>query len=144
MHLCLSFRKELIANKGGIEITSDPEAVEGKFLFFVERLKDVFIVRFNIANKGTSCVYFTYYTALHKIRCFTLDDDHRLTRANPLLLCPGTTCVFGFSVVFFLYNSLDNDNGVLFFSPQEKPMKSGFATFSITMDTSLPRCTLSS
>uniref|UniRef100_H3DLP5 RNA helicase n=1 Tax=Tetraodon nigroviridis TaxID=99883 RepID=H3DLP5_TETNG len=83
--------KELIANKGGIEITSDPEAVEGKILFFVERLKDVFIVRFNVANKGTSCVYFTYYTALHKIRCFTLDDDHRLTRANPLLLCPGET-----------------------------------------------------
>lgn len=68
-------------------------------LFSVERLKEVFIVRFHIANKGSSCVYFTYYTALHKIRCFTLEDDHRLTRVNPLLLCPGTMPVF----VLFIY-----------------------------------------
>lgn len=94
MQLCLYFRKELTADKMGIEITSNPESVGGKVLFFVERLKDVFIVRFHIANKGSSCVYFTYYTALHKIRCFTLEDDHRLTRVNPLLLCPGTTVIF--------------------------------------------------
>lgn len=94
MQLCLSSRKELTADKGGIEITSDPEPVGGKVHFSVERLKDVFIVRFHIANKGSSCVYFTYYTALHKIRCFTLEDDHRLSRVNPLLLCPGMTAVF--------------------------------------------------
>lgn len=94
MQLCLSCRDELIADKGGIEISSNPESVGGKVVFCVEQLRDVFIVRFHIANKGLSCVYFTYYTALHKIRCFTLEDDHRLTRVNPLLLCPGTTAIF--------------------------------------------------
>lgn len=83
----------MIADKRGIEITSTPESEGGKVLFSVEQ-KEVFIVRFHIANKGSSCVYFTYYTALHKIRCFTLEADHRLTRVNPLLLCPGTAAIF--------------------------------------------------
>ncbi|XP_056886470.1 putative helicase mov-10-B.1 [Takifugu flavidus] len=81
-------RKTMTADKGNIEITSDPESVDGKVLFTVERLKEVFIVRFHITNKGPGFVYFTYYTALHKIRCFTLEDDRRLTRVSPLLLCP--------------------------------------------------------
>lgn len=94
MQLCLSFREELIADKRGIEITSTPESEGGKVVFSVERLKEVFIVRFHIANKGSSCVYFTLYTALHKIRCFTLEDDHRPTRVNSLTLCPGTAAIF--------------------------------------------------
>lgn len=91
MSLFLFSRAKMTADKGNIEITSDPESVEGKLLFTVEHLKDVFIVRFHIVNKGPTCVYFTYYTALHKIRCFTLEDDRRLTRVSPLLLCPSMT-----------------------------------------------------
>lgn len=92
--MSLFFREELIADKRGIEITSTPKSEGGKVLFSVERLKEMFIVCFHIANKGSSCVYFTYYTALHKIRCFTLEDDHKLTRANPLPLWPGTAAIF--------------------------------------------------
>lgn len=80
----------MTADKGGIEITSDPESVDGKVHFTTERLKDVFIIHFHIVNRGQGCVYFTFYTALHKIRCFTLEDDRRVTRVDPLLLCPGT------------------------------------------------------
>lgn len=89
MPLC--HRKELTADKGGIEITSDPVASSGKVQFTVDRLKELFIVRFNIANKGNNSIHFTYYTALHKIRCFTLEDERRVTRVCPLFLCPGET-----------------------------------------------------
>ncbi|XP_040888869.1 putative helicase mov-10-B.2 isoform X2 [Toxotes jaculatrix] len=82
-------RKKLIADKGGIEITSDPAASGGKVQFTVDRLRELFVVRFHIANKGTNCIHFTYYTALHRIRCFTLKDERRVTRACPLFLCPG-------------------------------------------------------
>ncbi|XP_028432245.1 putative helicase mov-10-B.1 isoform X2 [Perca flavescens] len=81
--------KELTADKGGIEITSDPAASGRKVQFAVDRLKELFILRFHIVNKGTNCIHFTYYTALHKIRCFTLEDERRVTRACPLFLCPG-------------------------------------------------------
>ncbi|XP_008278315.1 putative helicase mov-10-B.1 [Stegastes partitus] len=81
-------RKELVADKGGIKITSDPVASGGKVKFTVTRLREVFVVRFHIVNKGTNCIHFTYYTALHRIRCFTLEDERRVTRACPLFLCP--------------------------------------------------------
>lgn len=82
-------RKELTADKGGIEITSDPVASGGKVQITMDRLKELFIVRFHIVNKGADCIHFTYYTALHNMRCFTLEDERRVTRACPLFLCPG-------------------------------------------------------
>lgn len=87
--LFLSLRAELTSDKGGIEITSDPGMTNGKVTFSVERLQEMFVVKFYISNNGASCVYFTYYTALHRIRCFTLMDKRRVTRACPLFLCPG-------------------------------------------------------
>ncbi|KAK7916467.1 hypothetical protein WMY93_012228 [Mugilogobius chulae] len=84
-----SNRKELTADKGGIEITSDPAASQGKIEFTVEHLRELFTVKFCISNKGTGCIRFTYYTALHRIRCFTLEDEKRVTRACPLSLSPG-------------------------------------------------------
>uniref|UniRef100_A0A4W6EJL6 RNA helicase n=1 Tax=Lates calcarifer TaxID=8187 RepID=A0A4W6EJL6_LATCA len=82
-------RPQLTADKGGIEITSDPVASGGKVQFTVDRLRELFIVRFHILNKGPDCIHFTYYTALHRIRCFTLEDERRVNRACPLFLCPG-------------------------------------------------------
>ncbi|KAK2861814.1 hypothetical protein Q5P01_001347 [Channa striata] len=82
-------RKELTADKGGIKITSDPVASGGKVQFSVDRLRELFIVTFHIVNNGTNCIHLTYYTALHKMRCFTLEDERRLTRACPVFLCPG-------------------------------------------------------
>uniref|UniRef100_A0A3B4BM13 RNA helicase n=1 Tax=Periophthalmus magnuspinnatus TaxID=409849 RepID=A0A3B4BM13_9GOBI len=84
----LKSNKELTADKGGIEITSDPAATDGKIHFTVEHLRELFTVKFSVFNKGTDCIHFTYYTALHRIRCFTLEDERRVTRACPLFLCP--------------------------------------------------------
>lgn len=89
LHKLKSDRKELTADKGGIEITSDPATTDGKIQFTVDQLRELFTVKFCIFNKGTSGVHFTYYTALHRIRCFTLEDEKRVTRACPLFLCPG-------------------------------------------------------
>lgn len=86
------YRKKLTADKGGIEITSDPVASGGgKVQFTVGRLREPFLLRFHILNKGPDSVHFTSYTALHKIRCFTLEDERRVNRAAPLFLCPGET-----------------------------------------------------
>uniref|UniRef100_A0A671YW21 RNA helicase n=1 Tax=Sparus aurata TaxID=8175 RepID=A0A671YW21_SPAAU len=77
-------RKKLTADKWGIQITSDPAGKNGKVQFTVERLRESFILRFHILNKGTACIHFTYYTALHKMPCFTLEDERRLFSLLPL------------------------------------------------------------
>ncbi|XP_073707601.1 putative helicase mov-10-B.1 isoform X2 [Garra rufa] len=82
-------RAKLIKDKGGVEITSDPKATKGKVKFVIKEQGKLFVVKFHIVNRGESCVYFTYYTALHKMRCFTLVDKRRVNRVSPLLLCPG-------------------------------------------------------
>lgn len=84
-----SKRAELIKDKGGIEISSDPKATKGNVTFTIKELGKLFVVKFHIVNRSEVCVYFTYYTALHKMRCFTLVDKRRVNRVSPLLLCPG-------------------------------------------------------
>lgn len=86
-------RKELTSDKGGINIKSDPETQAGKIKFTVDRLKELFTVRFHILNNGSDCIHFTYYTALHKMHCFTMEDERRVSRACPLFLCPGVSIV---------------------------------------------------
>uniref|UniRef100_A0A8C3G5A4 RNA helicase n=1 Tax=Cyclopterus lumpus TaxID=8103 RepID=A0A8C3G5A4_CYCLU len=73
----------------GIELTSDPAARGGKVHITVDRLRESVVLTFHILNKGTHCIHFTFYTALHKIRCFTLEDERRVDRASPLFLRPG-------------------------------------------------------
>ncbi|XP_051985600.1 putative helicase mov-10-B.1 [Xyrauchen texanus] len=82
-------RAELIKDKGGVEITSDPKGTKGKVTFSIEELGKLFVVKFYIVNKGQRCINFSYYTALHGMRCFTLVDEKRVKRVCPLLLCPG-------------------------------------------------------
>uniref|UniRef100_A0A8C3A0F6 RNA helicase n=1 Tax=Cyclopterus lumpus TaxID=8103 RepID=A0A8C3A0F6_CYCLU len=84
-------RKKLTADKWGIELTSDPAARGGKVHITVDRLRESVVLTFHILNKGTHCIHFTFYTALHKIRCFTLEDERRVDRASPLFLRPGET-----------------------------------------------------
>uniref|UniRef100_A0AAX7T4T4 RNA helicase n=1 Tax=Astatotilapia calliptera TaxID=8154 RepID=A0AAX7T4T4_ASTCA len=57
-------RKEHTADKGGIEITSDPVESGGKVQFAVDRLREPFVVRFHIVNKGTDNIHLTYYTLM--------------------------------------------------------------------------------
>uniref|UniRef100_A0AAX7TW10 RNA helicase n=1 Tax=Astatotilapia calliptera TaxID=8154 RepID=A0AAX7TW10_ASTCA len=52
------------ADKGGIEITSDPVESGGKVQFAVDRLREPFVVRFHIVNKGTDNIHLTYYTLM--------------------------------------------------------------------------------
>ncbi|XP_060775441.1 putative helicase mov-10-B.1 isoform X2 [Neoarius graeffei] len=82
-------RPQLISDKGSIEITSSPPSKNGKVVLNIELLDTVCVVTFQIVNKGQKCIHFTFYTALHKIRCFTLVDERRVSRVSPLLLCPG-------------------------------------------------------
>lgn len=82
-------RPQLISDKGGIEIISSPESRNGKVVLNIDLLDTVYVVKFQIVNKGQKCIYFTFYTALHRIRCFTLDCEWRVSRVSPLLLCPG-------------------------------------------------------
>lgn len=82
-------RAELIKDKWGVEITSEPKCTNGKVTFIIKEMGKLFVVKFHIVNRGQSCVYFRYYTALHKMRCFTLVDDRKVNRVSPLLLCPG-------------------------------------------------------
>ncbi|XP_017335051.1 putative helicase mov-10-B.1 isoform X1 [Ictalurus punctatus] len=82
-------RPQLISDKGGIEVTSSPVGRNGKVVLNIELLDTVYVVKFQIVNKGQKCIHFTFYTALHRIRCFTLVDERRVSRVSPLLLCPG-------------------------------------------------------
>ncbi|KAJ8360337.1 hypothetical protein SKAU_G00168620 [Synaphobranchus kaupii] len=82
-------RSEFIADKEGVVITSDHDMVEGRIQFCVERVQEVHVLKMYIQNMGAGALNFTYYTTLHRIRCFTLADEKRVTRACPLLLCPG-------------------------------------------------------
>lgn len=101
-HICLlhvrvlnfshSCRPQLISDKGGIEITSSPVSKNGKVVLDIDLLDKVYVVKFQIVNKGKKCIYFTFYTALHRIRCFTLVCERRVSRVSPLLLCPGEKC----------------------------------------------------
>ncbi|XP_076124950.1 putative helicase mov-10-B.1 [Alosa pseudoharengus] len=86
-------RAKLISDKGGIQISSDPVANNGRIHLNIQQLENVVVVKFHIQNMATNSIYFNYYTALHRIRCFTLVDEKRVTRVSPLLLCPGDSYV---------------------------------------------------
>ncbi|XP_072540773.1 putative helicase mov-10-B.1 [Salminus brasiliensis] len=86
-------RAELISDKGGIKLTSEPESTNGKVVFNIDLVDRVYMVKFHIVNVGLNCVHFSFYTALHRMRCFTLVDKRRVSRVCPLLLCPGESYV---------------------------------------------------
>lgn len=92
MGSCLSYlyRIKLVSDKCGIQISSDPETTNGRVLLNIQHIEKVAVVKFHIQNTATNSIYFNYYTALHRIRCFTLVDEKRVTRISPLLLCPGS------------------------------------------------------
>uniref|UniRef100_A0A3B3ZX02 RNA helicase n=1 Tax=Periophthalmus magnuspinnatus TaxID=409849 RepID=A0A3B3ZX02_9GOBI len=43
----------------------------------------------NIENTSNQTVHFIYYTALHWLQCFSLEDEHKVTKKTPLALNPG-------------------------------------------------------
>uniref|UniRef100_A0A3P8S1T5 RNA helicase n=1 Tax=Amphiprion percula TaxID=161767 RepID=A0A3P8S1T5_AMPPE len=82
-------RAQFIADKHGICISCDHKPFEnGKLGLLV---KDTYecVIKLNVKNTGTEPVYFTYYTALHWLKYFTLMDEHKVTKLSPLSLKPG-------------------------------------------------------
>ncbi|XP_029975301.1 putative helicase mov-10-B.2 isoform X2 [Salarias fasciatus] len=81
-------RKQFMADKNGVAITSDDPFEDGKLGVCVEN-KYEHVINLLVENSGTKSVYFMYYTPLHWLKYFSLSDEHRVTRLNPLLLQPG-------------------------------------------------------
>uniref|UniRef100_A0A3P8YH01 RNA helicase n=1 Tax=Esox lucius TaxID=8010 RepID=A0A3P8YH01_ESOLU len=67
-------------------ITSDHPVKDGLIKFSLE---SVHIVHLFLKNSSSSPLLFTYYSALHRMSCFTLQDTQKVTRNNPLQLAPG-------------------------------------------------------
>ncbi|XP_060925046.1 putative helicase mov-10-B.1 [Limanda limanda] len=81
--------KRLMADKKGIEITSNPKSIEGKVQYIAKTLRETFLIKFHIENKGRYTINFTDCSARPRIRCFTLEDEMRVTSACPVSLNPG-------------------------------------------------------
>uniref|UniRef100_A0A3P9J5M7 RNA helicase n=1 Tax=Oryzias latipes TaxID=8090 RepID=A0A3P9J5M7_ORYLA len=79
----------MLADKGGVIITSDPMTSNGKVQVSVDLGKKHLVVRFHIDNRSPSCINFTYYTAISRIHHPSLQDERRVSRVNPVLLCSG-------------------------------------------------------
>uniref|UniRef100_A0A8C7R6U0 RNA helicase n=1 Tax=Oncorhynchus mykiss TaxID=8022 RepID=A0A8C7R6U0_ONCMY len=82
-------RAELISDRGGVRITSDHPVVDGLIKFSLESETEVYVVRLFLENSSPSPLFFTYYSALHRMTCFNLQDKQKVTRNNPLQLGPG-------------------------------------------------------
>ncbi|XP_044207549.1 putative helicase mov-10-B.1 isoform X1 [Thunnus albacares] len=81
-------RAQFISDKRGVRITSDPQFEDGKLCLCVENTYE-YVVNLTVENTGTEPVFFTYYTPLHWLKYFTLNDERKVTKTNPLTLNPG-------------------------------------------------------
>ncbi|XP_067251046.1 putative helicase mov-10-B.2 isoform X2 [Chanodichthys erythropterus] len=81
-------RSHFIADKHGVRVSSELYMENGKIQISVDRA-EVYELKLFVENTGQEAMYFTYYTALHWLQCFTLEDSRRVTRNNPLRLEPG-------------------------------------------------------
>lgn len=81
-------RAEFTSDRFGISITSEELFIDGKMSLYVESLSE-YCLSLSIENTSNNTVHFTYYTALHWLQFFSLEDERRVTKANPLALSPG-------------------------------------------------------
>lgn len=79
----------MLADKGGIIITSDPMTSNGKVQVSVDLGKKHHVIGFHIVNRSPSCINFTYYTAISRIHHPCLEDERKVSRVNPVLLFSG-------------------------------------------------------
>ncbi|XP_068603628.1 putative helicase mov-10-B.2 [Brachionichthys hirsutus] len=82
-------RDRFIADKNDVCITSDHQFNQGKLDLTVDTYESV--LNLTVKNTGTKPVYFTYYTPLHWLKYFTLIDEFKVTKKNPLILKPGSS-----------------------------------------------------
>uniref|UniRef100_A0A8C1SFP2 RNA helicase n=1 Tax=Cyprinus carpio TaxID=7962 RepID=A0A8C1SFP2_CYPCA len=76
-----------IADKGGVRVSSELQIEDGMIQLFVKKA-EIHELKLFVENTGQAPVYFTYYSALHWIQYFILEDSRRVTRNNPLRLEP--------------------------------------------------------
>ncbi|XP_008334715.1 putative helicase mov-10-B.1 [Cynoglossus semilaevis] len=81
-------RGNFISNKHGVTVTADPDFNNGKLDLCVENTYEYTVV-LKVKNSGPDVVYFTYYTPLQWLKYFTVSDELKVTKANPLTLQPG-------------------------------------------------------
>uniref|UniRef100_A0A3Q3WG00 RNA helicase n=1 Tax=Mola mola TaxID=94237 RepID=A0A3Q3WG00_MOLML len=108
-------RTQFISDKNGIRINSDALFEDGKLRLCVDEFEVLIlsveshepivdcgaimnvvyflliqcVINLMVENDGTEPVYFTYYTPLHWLKGFTLMDELKVTKTNPLCLKPG-------------------------------------------------------
>ncbi|KAK2898644.1 hypothetical protein Q8A67_010062 [Cirrhinus molitorella] len=80
-------RSFFIADKHGVRVSSELYMDGGKIQMCVDRA-EVYELKLFVENTGQEAVFFTYYSALHWLQCFTLEDSKKVTRNNPLRLEP--------------------------------------------------------
>ncbi|XP_050973679.1 putative helicase mov-10-B.1 [Labeo rohita] len=80
-------RSVFIADKGGVRVSSELQIEDGMIQLFVEKT-EICELKLFVENTGQKAVYFTYFTALHWLQYFTLEDSKKVTRNNPLCLEP--------------------------------------------------------
>ncbi|XP_063049770.1 putative helicase mov-10-B.1 [Engraulis encrasicolus] len=80
---------EFLGERGGVRITCDQVVCEGGRICVRVQGGEVCAVQLRVENAGEGTVVFTYYSLLHWIPHFYLEDEHRVTRASPLHLQPG-------------------------------------------------------
>uniref|UniRef100_A0A672R621 RNA helicase n=1 Tax=Sinocyclocheilus grahami TaxID=75366 RepID=A0A672R621_SINGR len=80
-------RSVFISDKSGVRVSSELQIEDGMIQLFVEKA-EICELKLFVENTGQDAVYFTYYTALHWLQYFTLEDSRRVTRNNPLRLEP--------------------------------------------------------
>ncbi|XP_029361567.1 putative helicase mov-10-B.2 [Echeneis naucrates] len=84
----LSTHRDLfIADKNGISITSDSPIENGKLSLCVQNTE--YTAKLTVKNVGAEPVYFISYTPLYKLQYFTLLDEHKVTKTNPLAIQAG-------------------------------------------------------
>ncbi|CAL1606225.1 unnamed protein product [Knipowitschia caucasica] len=81
-------RAELTSDKHGIRISCAEPFTDGKMSLCVESLSE-HVVHLKIENTSNQTVHFIYYTALYWLQFFSLEDEHKVTKKNPLTLSPG-------------------------------------------------------
>uniref|UniRef100_A0A671PXS4 RNA helicase n=1 Tax=Sinocyclocheilus anshuiensis TaxID=1608454 RepID=A0A671PXS4_9TELE len=80
-------RSFFITDKYGVQVSSELCMEDGKIQICVDRA-EVYELKLFVENTGQEAVYFTYYTSLHWLQYFTLEDSRRVTRNNPHRLEP--------------------------------------------------------
>uniref|UniRef100_A0A3B3ZWN2 RNA helicase n=1 Tax=Periophthalmus magnuspinnatus TaxID=409849 RepID=A0A3B3ZWN2_9GOBI len=90
---------EVTSDKHGIKITSEALFTDGKMTLHLESLCEVsnYTAYLNIENTSNQTVHFIYYTALHWLQCFSLEDEHKVTKKTPLALNPGNSDTIKFN-----------------------------------------------